>query len=109
MQTAGRFGAIRGTALAVALTLGIAGPQGVMAENMADALVGAYNTSGLLEQNRALLRTADEDVALAVSALRPIIDWTTRVSRTLNETRVVNVTTFQNSSFFTGLTLDLLI
>ena len=45
------------------------------AETLADAMVGAYNHSGLIEKNRALLRAADEDVAVAVSALRPIISW----------------------------------
>ena len=39
------------------------------AETLADALVGAYNNSGLLDQNRALLRAADEDVAGAAAAL----------------------------------------
>lgn len=51
------------------------------ADTLADALVGAYNHSGLLEQNRALLRAADEDVAIALSALRPIINWSGSVSR----------------------------
>ncbi len=114
MQMAGGFGAIRGairgTTLTVALMFGVAGPQSAAAENLADALVGAYNTSGLLEQNRALLRAADEDVALAVSALRPIIDWTTRVTRTLSESRTFSFPrTSQSSTFFTGLTFDLLI
>ena len=51
------------------------------ADTLADALVGAYGHSGLLEQNRALLRAADEDVATAVAALRPIINWTADVTR----------------------------
>jgi outer membrane protein len=109
MQKVGGFAAIKGVTLAVALVLGVAGPQTARAQNLADALIGAYNTSGLLEQNRALLRAADEDVALAVSALRPIIDWTTRLSRTLNRSQTLLLTTRQTSNFFTGLTLDLLI
>ena len=110
MQTAGRIGTIRGAALAVAVALGMSGPTGVRAENMADALVGAYNTSGLLEQNRALLRAADENVALQVSALRPIINWTTEFARTLNDSRVgALVTTPQSSTIFTGLRLEWLI
>lgn len=44
-------------------------------ESLTDALIGAYNTSGLLEQNRALLRTADENVAVALSAIRPVINY----------------------------------
>ncbi len=45
------------------------------AESLADAMVSAYNHSGLLDQNRATLRAADEDVAIAVAALRPVINW----------------------------------
>lgn len=44
------------------------------AQTLADTLIAAYENSNLLEQNRALLRAADEDVAAAVSALRPVID-----------------------------------
>lgn len=62
---------------ALAATLAITGfvPVSARAENLADALVGAYNSSGLLEQNRALLRAADEDVAIGVASLRPVIDF----------------------------------
>ena len=49
-------------------------PKQGQADNLADALIGAYNTSGLLEQNRALLRAADEDVAQTMAALRPEIE-----------------------------------
>ena len=45
------------------------------AETLTDALISAYRTSGLLEQNRALLRAADEDVAQAVTALYPVIEY----------------------------------
>lgn len=51
------------------------------ADTLADALVGAYTHSGLLDQNRALLRAADEDVAIAGSVLRPIIAWSADVTR----------------------------
>lgn len=50
-------------------------PVAVRAESLADALVSAYRHSGLLEQNRALLRAADEDVAIAVAGLRPSINY----------------------------------
>lgn len=64
---------------AVALAISIGGTAlavgSARAENLADAMIGAYNTSGLLEQNRALLRAADEDVAAAVSTLRPVLDF----------------------------------
>jgi len=45
------------------------------AETLTDALIAAYKNSNLLDQNRALLRAADEDVAIAVSQLRPIIEF----------------------------------
>jgi len=39
-------------------------------------MIAAYKNSNLLDQNRAVLRAADEDVALAVSTLRPVIAFT---------------------------------
>lgn len=57
------------------------------AETLADALAGAYQNSGLIDQNRALLRAADEDVATAVSALRPILNYTASVSHDFGRTR----------------------
>ncbi len=45
----------------------------VQAETLADALIAAYRNSNLLDQNRAVLRAADEDVAIAVSDLRPVV------------------------------------
>lgn len=59
----------------IAATL-IGVPVATSAETLRDALIGAYHHSGLLDQNRALLRAADEDVASSVAALRPIINWT---------------------------------
>lgn len=46
-----------------------------VAVTLADALAQGYENSGLLEQNRAVLRAADEDVAQAVSALLPVVEW----------------------------------
>ena len=43
------------------------------AQSLSDALVNSYNNSGLLEQNRALLRAADENTIIASSALLPIV------------------------------------
>ena len=57
------------------------------ADTLADALVGAYNTSGLLEQNRAVLRAADEDVAQAVAGLRPVLNWSADVTRDFGTSR----------------------
>lgn len=80
------------------------------AENLADALIGAYKTSGLLIQNRALLRAADEDVAIAVSALRPIVDWAGRYTTTQTENSTANlVTNNTGSNVFWGLTVQQLL
>lgn len=45
------------------------------AESLADAMVAAYRHSALLDQNRAVLRAADEDAASALAALRPVLQW----------------------------------
>ncbi len=50
-------------------------PLAAQAETLADALISAYRNSGLLEQQRALLRAADEDVAVAVAGLRPTLNY----------------------------------
>lgn len=99
---------------AVALTAGLALSamplRPAWADNLTDAFIGAYNTSGLLEQNRALLRAADEDVAIALSALRPIINWTVRVSHDYSRSRSgTTVSTVDPSRFFSGLTLSQLL
>lgn len=73
------------------------------ADTLADALVAAYRNSNLLEQNRALLRAADEDVAQAVAALRPIISFaltTTYTHTQLNQT-------VEDLNAQAGLTADL--
>lgn len=64
---------IRQLATATALCLLTALP--VAAESLADAMVAAYRKSPLMDQNRAVLRAADEDVAQAVSTLRPVVGW----------------------------------
>lgn len=48
---------------------------GIRAETLGDALISAYKTSNLLEQNQAVLRAADEDVASAIATLRPVIAY----------------------------------
>jgi len=70
---------------AVSLSLGT--PRAAQAETLADALVGAYTHSGLLDQNRALLRAADEDVASAVATLRPIVTWSASLTQNLGRVR----------------------
>jgi outer membrane protein len=45
------------------------------AETLSDAFIAAYRNSNLLDQNRAVLRAADEDVAQAVASLRPTLQF----------------------------------
>ncbi|MEY3309621.1 MAG: hypothetical protein RLZZ413_3659, partial [Pseudomonadota bacterium] len=49
--------------LTASLIVGAVLPAG--AETLADALIAAYRNSNLLEQNRAVLRATDENVAQA--------------------------------------------
>ena len=101
---------VKGLALVAGITLSVVPERPGWADNLTDAFIGAYNTSGLLEQNRALLRAADEDVAIAVSTLRPIINWTVQFSQNYSRRSVSNlITTQEPSNFFTGLMLSQLI
>ncbi len=65
-------------AVATLVALSVSGTA--QAETLADALTHAYNNSGLLDQNRALLRAADEDVAQAVAGTLPVISWAANAS-----------------------------
>lgn len=56
-------------------------PVSLQAETLADALVSAYENSGLLLQNRAVLRAADEGVAQAVASLRPTLTYILQSTR----------------------------
>ena len=60
-------------AFAVSATLAVA--PAAQAETLADALIAAYKTSNLLDQNQAILRAADEDAAIAVANLRPVVNF----------------------------------
>lgn len=100
--------------MAVAVVLGlVAGGTMARADTLADAMIGAYNTSGLIEQNRAVLRAADEDVAQAVAALRPVISWSADATRqfgtsrsaTTNNTIVPTVSNSVSASLTGELTL----
>jgi outer membrane protein len=96
--------ACQATAVAV---LALCAPVANGAETLHDALVGAYRHSGLLEQNRALLRAADEDVAQAVAALRPIITWTASATRTNRNAINTRRSSVNFSSFGTEVALQL--
>lgn len=61
--------------LAALATAFFLGAMPLQAQSLADTLIAAYRNSNLLEQNRALLRAADEDVAIAVASMRPVVNF----------------------------------
>ncbi|MCT4556501.1 MAG: TolC family outer membrane protein [Pelagimonas sp.] len=71
---------VAATASVIALSSAFLAAQAA-AESLADALTAAYNHSGLIDQNRATLRAADEDVAGAMAALRPVLRWSGNIRR----------------------------
>ncbi|MGR3697429.1 MAG: TolC family protein, partial [Roseovarius sp.] len=85
-------------------------PVAAKSETLADALKSAYLNSGLLDQNRALLRSADENVAQAVASLRPIIDWTSGITLDSSDTRAQGVNRNNTSTALNlGITGSLLL
>lgn len=58
-----------------ALAVGAVISTTAQAETLSDALVSTYRNSGLIDQNRAVLRAADEDVAQAIAVLRPVLGY----------------------------------
>ena len=81
----------------VAGAVGIFLATAASAETLTDTLVATYKSSGLIDQNRAVLRAADEDAAQAVAALRPVFSYIA------SSTYVDNV---QGSSTTTSLGLN---
>ena len=71
--------------LSCAAILMLATPSLAAAESLRDSLRNAYKNSGILVQNRALLRAADEKVADAVAALRPVINWSSKFAHAYND------------------------
>ena len=67
------FAALISGAMILSATLA---PTLASAETLTDALISAYRNSNLLDQNQAVLRAADEDVAIAVSSLLPVVSYT---------------------------------
>ncbi|MBN8291689.1 TolC family protein [Rhodobacter sp. NTK016B] len=59
------------SALAIASSLALPAD----ADSLADVLVSAYRNSHLLDQNRALLRAADEDVQQSIARLYPVLSF----------------------------------
>ncbi|MDN5569166.1 MAG: transporter, partial [Paracoccus sp. (in: a-proteobacteria)] len=80
--------------------LGLAAAMPARAESLADTMVAAYRHSALIEQNRAVLRAADEDVAASVAALRPVVEWVARqtASRDQDSTTIRSTSLALNAS-----------
>lgn len=87
-----------------ALALAIALPATSFAETLSDALIQAYRSSPSLEQQQLLLRVTDEDVAVALSALRPTVGFEASFGKTLLFNDFTGQTTSTNASL--GLVLD---
>ena len=85
MMNTGKMRSVRSILAASCVGLGLMAPMAAQSETLADALVGAYNNSGLLDQNRAVLRAADEDVAIAKSVLKPVLQWTGNLTKSYNQ------------------------
>jgi outer membrane protein len=93
--------------------LGLMFPAGVQSETLVDALRSAYKSSHLLDQNQAVLRAADEDAAVAIAKLRPVLSYTAQASwrRFDNATATTSLPTvnFESDSASQSLSASLLI
>lgn len=72
-----------------AMTFGVATAIAALpsqAETLTDALIAAYRNSNLLDQNQATLRAADEGLAQAVAALRPVVAYTMSAGQRYTQT-----------------------
>ena len=77
------------------------------AETLADALATGYEASGLIEQNRALLRSADEDVAQAIATLRPILSYAANLQGTYAVSETADLLGNATERTFTDITATL--
>ena len=94
----------------LSVALGLASTGWARAETLAQTLVSAYEHSGLLDQNRALLRAADEDVAQILAGLRPILNYSADFTRSFGESQAGIFTgTTSSNTVNIGLSLELLI
>lgn len=89
--------------MTVAAAIAVMAAPGALAETLADTFVQAYRSSPLLEQQRLLLQVEDDDVAIAVSALRPTVNGSFSLDKTYVSTDLGEQTT-RNAAL--GLVLD---
>lgn len=92
--------------MSLSLTV-LAGP--VRSETLATVLRDAYHNSGLLDQNRAVLRAADENVAQSLAALRPVITWQSQAIYATNSDVASTGSIVDNMSASISITLSLLL
>lgn len=90
------------TGLAIAAACALVTAPAANAESLSDAMASAYKNSGLLEQNRATLRAADEDVAIARSALRPTLTYALSQSFADPDTGISDNTGWRTSANLTA-------
>lgn len=107
MSKFSRFNVLKGYVAAGALAIGLGGAGVATADNVTDAMIGAYNSSGLLEQNRALLRVADENVAVSVAALRPVVSTALSIGRDYNRTTAASGAVSSNHNTSATLSVNL--
>lgn len=86
------FAKLRIPALVISAMVAL-GPVSAPAESLSDAMVSAYRNSGLLDQQRALLRVRDEDVAVAVAATRPVLNYALSSTFNYRNNNLTGVTT----------------
>ena len=87
---------------AVVVLAGLVTAPATRAETLTDALIAAYRNSNLLDQNQAVLRAADEDVAVAVSSLRPVVSYALQ-----GQWQRADITTLLGPSVSEGLSASL--
>ncbi len=102
MGMVGFKGAVRRGVTALSFALVVILPRPAFAETLADALIGAYQHSGLLEQNRALLRAADEEVASAQATLEPVLRWAGGLTQNFGSLRSSGIPTAQSTESLTA-------
>ncbi|QPM89006.1 TolC family outer membrane protein [Pseudooceanicola algae] len=85
-------------------------PLAAGAESLGDALADAYRNSGLLVQNRAVLKAADESAAQSLATLRPVLSWSSGVTNSFARTYASGVDYgTASTSANAGLTATLLL
>ncbi len=97
---------------ALAASVSVFAVNAANSQTLADAMATAYEHSGLLEQNRALLRAADEDVAATYALLRPILSWFGSVDYTYGRGRSIadgSIATSNRDNATIGISADILL